>query len=168
MKTACLLMAQPRMTLEADTAAELMTPSPVSVRLHASVHEAMALMIDQNFDAAPVIDETGRPVGVVTVSDILIHDREYARYLKTGDTKAPCSSRCNGHRALSELGIDVIERVRVDAIMTPIVFTVHRDLPSREAVRRMIELNVHHLFVTDDEGTIIGVISSGDVLRRLA
>jgi CBS domain-containing protein len=31
----------------------------------------------------------------------------------------------------------------------------------------MLERKVHHLFVADDEGTLVGVISTGDVLRRL-
>ena len=40
--------------------------------------------------------------------------------------------------------------------------------PVPEVVRRMLELKVHHLFVSDGEMALIGVISPLDVLRRLA
>ena len=56
-----------RLTLEADTAEDLMSANPISLRRDASVQEAIALLIDRNFDAAPVIDENGRPIGVVSI-----------------------------------------------------------------------------------------------------
>src|SRR5436853_4287411 len=68
--------AQGGMILRALTAAELMSPNPVSLRDTATVPEAMALLVDQGFSGAPVIDAAGRPVGVVTQTDLLIHDRE--------------------------------------------------------------------------------------------
>ena len=58
-----------------------MRPNPVSIRADASVGEAVALLSDKGFSAAPVIDEGGRPVGVVSRSDILVHDRERTDYV---------------------------------------------------------------------------------------
>src|SRR5436305_15239213 len=63
-------------------AAELMTVNPVSIREDATLREATALLIDKGFSAAPVIDEAGRPVGVLSRSDLLIHDRESAELLR--------------------------------------------------------------------------------------
>ena len=42
-----------RMTLEADTAADVMAPNPVSLRAEATVREALALLTGHNFSAAP-------------------------------------------------------------------------------------------------------------------
>lgn len=157
-----------RLTLEADTAGDLMSPNPVSLRKDASVHEAIALLTDRNFDAAPVIDENGRPVGVVTVTDILVHDREYARYLKTGDTTARSDLRVHGDQLPDDFGIEIVDRTSVQEIMTPAVFTVDADTPARMAVQKMLDLRVHHLFVADQDGVLVGVISTCDILRRLA
>lgn len=166
MQTLTRKVPLPRMALAADTAGELMSANPISLERDASVHEAIALMTDRNFDAAPVIDEKGRAIGVVTVTDILVHDREYARYLKTGDMTARSDARVHT-RLPDNVGIEVVDRTRVDSIMTPAVFTVMPETPAPEVVRKMLELKVHHLFVADRDGTLVGVISACDILRCL-
>src|SRR5260370_32592917 len=65
-----------RLTLDAKTAGEMMTPNPLSVRGDATMAEIIALLVDKGFGATPVIDEAGRPIGVVKRSDILAHERE--------------------------------------------------------------------------------------------
>jgi len=167
MSTATKNLQELRLTLEADTAGDLMSLNPVSLRKDASVHEAIALLTDRNFDAAPVIDDKGRPVGVVTVTDILVHDREYARYLKTGDMTAQSDLRVHDHLP-EDFGIEIVDRTRVEEIMTPAVFTVDADTPARTAVQKLLDLRVHHLFVADPDGVLVGVISTCDILRRLA
>lgn len=156
----------PRLTLQADTAADLMSENPISLREDATVQEAIALMTDRAFTAAPVIDESGRPVGVVTVTDILVHDREYVRYLKTEDVTVPAD--LEGHRSLpDDMGIEVVDRTLVSEIMTPAVFTIRESALVGEVVRTMMSRKVHHLFVADDSGVLVGVISMGDILRKL-
>src|SRR5207245_1579648 len=74
-----------RLSLRASTAEELMTENPISICRDAGVRDAIALMTDRGFTVAPVIDESGRGIGVVSLTDILIHNREYSRFLPTGD-----------------------------------------------------------------------------------
>lgn len=166
MTTATRTTHRPRMSLAADTAADLMTANPISLEREASVHEAIALMTDRNFDAAPVIDAKGRPIGVITVTDILVHDREYARFLKTGDSTARSDAKLHA-RLPEDFGVEIVDRTRVDEIMTPAVFTVTPETPVPVVVKKMLDLKVHHMFVADREGTLVGVISSCDVLRCL-
>lgn len=154
-----------RLVLQADTAADLMSENPISVRDDASVQEAIALMTDRGFHAAPVIDESGRAVGVISVTDILIHDREYVRYLKTDDTTLSGDLK---ERLPEDMGIEVVDRTMVREIMTPAVFTTRPTALAGEVVREMIAHRVHHLFVADEDGTLVGVISMGDILRKLA
>src|SRR5438876_11343413 len=70
------ITAPPQLVLEAATAEELMTSNPISIHASASVQEALALLTDRGFSAAPVIDDAGRPVGVLSRTDILVHERE--------------------------------------------------------------------------------------------
>jgi predicted transcriptional regulator len=51
--------------------------------------------------------------------------------------------------------------------MTPATFTVAESLDIQSVIRQMVELNVHHLFVTDETGIVIGMIEALDVLKRL-
>jgi CBS domain-containing protein len=48
------------------------------------------------------------------------------------------------------------------------VFCVHADTPAGKVVDKLLALNVRRLFVVDDEGVLVGVISAFDVLRVLA
>ena len=54
----------------------------------------------------------------------------------------------------------------VREIMSAPVFTVHPDQTLEEAQQLMVEKHVRHLPVMED-GQLIGVISSGDVLRHI-
>src|SRR5947209_7894805 len=65
-----------RLTLDAATAADLMSERVVSVHAGATVGQAVTLLVERGLSAAPVIAESGRPVGVVSRGDILIHTRE--------------------------------------------------------------------------------------------
>ena len=62
--------------LERLRAKDLMSSNPVSIHRDATLCEALDVLTDRGFGAAPVIDDAGRPVGVVSRTDILIHDRE--------------------------------------------------------------------------------------------
>src|SRR5262245_40198288 len=73
----------PRMFLSARTAADLMTENPVSIDHDATVREAVALFTAKGFNVAPVINDAGKPVGVLSSSDILVHDQERPEYLAT-------------------------------------------------------------------------------------
>src|SRR4051794_6904919 len=66
----------PRLLLNAATAGDLMTKNPVSINQNAVLKEALALFTNKGFTVAPVIDRAGRAVGVLSCSDILVHDRE--------------------------------------------------------------------------------------------
>ena len=67
--------------LHAATAADAMTANPMSIREELTVHEAVVFLIERGISAAPVINEAGRPVGVVTEADILRHNRDHADHM---------------------------------------------------------------------------------------
>ena len=154
--------------LTADTAADLMVPNPISLRADANVHEALALLTDKGFSAAPVIDDAGRPIGVLSRSDLLVHDREksdqvvpspgyfYEQELHTRDGKP-----------IPGFQVENVDPTSVRDLMTPAVFAVGPDTPATKVVQDMIGLHVHRLFVVDEDGILIGVISTMDVLKRL-
>src|SRR5262245_45681828 len=64
-----------KVTLHARSTADLMTEDVVSIDQGAPLHHAVATLVDRKFSAAPVTDAAGRPVGVLSMTDIVIHDR---------------------------------------------------------------------------------------------
>ena len=151
-----------RLVLRANTAGDLMALNPVSVRRQATVREAIVLMANRGINAAPVIDDNGRPIGVISISDILIHDHEYSRFLQVGYETAAGSEL-----ARSVVAAEEDDTTTVEELMTPAVFTVSPETPAAHVVRELLALKVHHLFVADHEGTLVGVISASDILRQL-
>src|SRR5262245_38488139 len=151
----------PKLQLQAATAADMMTENPISLRADAGVPEAIALMTDRGFTVAPVIDESGRAVGVVSVTDLLIHNREYSRFVQTDDATVYSDLRHHAKRLPPDMGIEIVDPTSVSEIMTPTVFVVALDTAASEVVRTMLSRRVHHLFVADNQGTLIGVISMG-------
>ena len=157
------------LVLRAETAAELMTPNPVSVEANAFIGEAIALLIDRGISAAPVIDDAGRPIGVLSRTDILVHDRECAG---AGGTEADYYHRAElttraGESLPAGFHVESMDRTMVRDLMTPAVFAVAPDSAAAEVVREMLALKVHRLFVVDICGVLVGVISALDVLRHL-
>jgi CBS domain-containing protein len=133
-----------RLAVDTDTAENLMTSNPVSIREGAGIAEAIALLTGRDMGAAPVINEAGQPVGVVSRADILIHQRE----------QPPAETREQ-------------DRSLVRDIMTPVIFSVMPDTPAAKVINEMVALNVHQLFVVGRDGVLIGTINAFDILKHL-
>jgi CBS-domain-containing membrane protein len=134
------------LSLAADTAADLMAPDPPALSSDATLHEVLAALIDHNVNVAPVVGDHGEPVGVLGLTDLLIHVR------------ASVPDAAGGARVAPATAAD---------LMTPTVFAVDAHTPAADVVADMVRSRVHHLFVTDAAGKIVGVVSACDVLRRL-
>jgi CBS domain-containing protein len=150
--------------LGARTAAELMTSNPLSLRDDATLHEAIAFLVDRGISGAPVIDEAGRPVGVLSQTDILVHDREEPKHLAQPEVEygTPLPRRW-----WDSFQIEQVDTTQVRDLMTPAVFCVALDTSAASVVEQFRELNVHRLFVVDDNGVLVGVITALDVVRHL-
>jgi CBS domain-containing protein len=159
------LKPAPRLSLAKATAEDLMSSNPVSLDGDASIQEAIVMLTDRGFSAAPVIDQAGRPIGVLSRGDILVHEREQVRHARLADSEEweeqPRRSRHEGY------SVEVVDPTRVRDVMTPVVFTVGLRTPAAKVVEQMLALRVHRLFVVDDDLALVGVVSTLDVLRHL-
>jgi CBS-domain-containing membrane protein len=130
------------LTLAARTAAELMSADLHTLPATVTPAEATAFLTAKGIGAALIVDEAGRPAGVLSKSDLLIHNCEAVH----GGTAAPTAVR---------------------DLMTPVVFSVRPDAPARQVVEELLSFQVHRLFVVDDEGRPVGVITPTDIIRKL-
>ncbi|MFL5243791.1 MAG: HPP family protein [Gemmataceae bacterium] len=136
-----------RLVLNAETAADLMTPKPVSINRNATLSDAATLLTEKNVSAVPVLDEEGRPIGVLSRTDVV-------RYYRDMNEKTP---------SMAASAMPSVQK-----IMTPAVLSVRPQTPAIEVVAQLLGLgNVHRLFVVDDAGVLLGVVSARDVLRKL-
>jgi len=152
-------MTTTTMTRSANTARGLMTKNPVSISEHATLQDAAAFLTTRNISAAPVINDAGRPVGVLSRTDII--------RFSSGVPEAPqmLGDFINEAKRLSNPTHR--NSVSVRQAMTPVVLSVDLDASLAEVCEKMLVGKVHRLFVIDVDGTLVGVISALDVLRCL-
>jgi CBS domain-containing protein len=157
-----------RLYLGAATARELMTPNPVSIGVVALVSEATAFLMDRQISAAPVIDATGRPVGVISRSDLLRHDRERGNYPELHEYYDDRMESLPGETLSEGFHVEhAADLTEVREIMTPVIFAVAPETSVTNVIEEMLARGVHRLFVIDDDGVLVGVISALDVLRKM-
>jgi CBS domain-containing protein len=143
------------------TAATVMTPNPRSINQTATVREAAEILHKHGLHIAAVIDDAGRPVGVVSRTDLPDYCGWRRRSLAAlTATKAPTISQ----KFNVELPGD---ELTVGEIMTPIVFGVAPNASIDSVVEKMMAWKVRSLFVTDCGGVLVGTISVFEVLRHL-
>jgi CIC family chloride channel protein len=128
------------------TVAELMHRSVKTVPGEATIAEAIVALADGHISGMPVVDGTGRVIGVLSTTDVLTAEAE-------ADDPA-------ARQAL-------LENTAVRDIMTPRPFTVAPDEDVREAARQMLYADVHRLFVAEGD-EVIGIISTTDIVRAVA
>ena len=126
--------------------AELMQRNVKSIRSEASVAEAILTLADAHISGVPVVDGPGRMVGVLSSSDLL-------------------SAEAEAEDATSRQSL--LENTEVQEIMTRRPYTVAPTADVREAAQQMLYADVHRLFVTEGD-TVVGVISSTDIVRAVA
>jgi CBS domain-containing protein len=169
MKMTLKATKEEQLVLYAATAEDLMTPNPVSMDQHATLHEAAAILTDREIGALPIIDDAGRPVGVLSRTDLVRHDREKANFLTPeaetyGESEMTLSS---GEKLGAGFLVETVVPTQVTEVMTPTVISVAIDTPAIVVVSRMVALKVHRLFVVEGTGVLVGVISTFDILRNL-
>lgn len=138
------------LVLRPRTAAELMTRRPLSFLHDTPIQQVAALLRLHQLRAAPVIDFAGRPLGLVTASACLAWEE---------------FSRRSSPRSFAATGSDWTP---VSEIATPHINVVRVDTPMREVIDALVDRNAWRLFVTEDSGELVGVISMANVLKHLA
>jgi len=126
--------------LDELTVGEVMSPGVKTIQADTPVAEVARLFLDRGFSGAPVVEESGRAIGVVTLRDL---------------------AACMRDDPATQL-----DRT-AESIMTSRVLSVHDDLSIERAVRFMGAESVHRLFVTGPDRRLVGVLAASDVVNAL-
>lgn len=153
--------------LKTQTAKDLMTPGPITLRGFATVKEAVVLMADLGISAVAIVDGENHPIGVLSQTDIVRYDREKTDYPFSVAEFYERVVLDSSDQMLGELHLENVDTIPVLDIMTPVVYAVQPQTPVEEVIGKMLKKHVHRLFVVDELGGVIGVISTFDILRHL-
>ncbi len=119
-----------------EPVARIMTRRVVCARAEMDASLLRERLLDRAISGAPVVDDWGRVVGVVSRSDLLEHEVTARR----------------GERTVGD-------------IMTPMAFTLRAEASIAQAAALMAYEGVHRIVIVDDSGCVVGVLSALDVSR---
>ena len=117
---------------------DLVKRKPVTSTKDATLAEIARLMKENEVGSVVIVDERMRPVGIITERDVVM--------------------------AIAD-GIPVTSKAERVMSGGPVQVNAKSDIT--EALALMLSRNIRHLVVVNDEGVLVGVVSSRDLLRAV-
>jgi len=138
------------------TVSDVMT-TRVHVASPSTSFKMLVRLIEENrVSAIPIVDSLGKPVGIVSESDLLLKERRSELELEAGSPLHLWRRRQERAKAKGVVAAD---------LMTSPVVAVGADSTIAQAARVMQERNVRRLVVVDERGNIAGIVSRSDLLQ---
>lgn len=121
----------------------IMSREVVCAREDLDVGALIDLMVRRRIGCVPVVDERGRPIGMVTKTDVV---------------EQQLAARLHGAPGAAIVG----------ELMMPLAITLDEHATVAHAAAMMSVEDFHHVAIVSDGGALIGVISTMDIVRWLA
>lgn len=118
---------------------DLMTPVVVTVAADDSAASAADTLARAGISGAPVRDQFGEFVGMVSQADLT-------------------NERLAGGR----------RRPTVADVMTPDLLAIYADDPALEAAQEMANHDIHRVLVWDADGNVAGIVTALDLVKAIA
>ncbi len=146
-------------------ARDVMTPDPVCVPPSASIRELARVFEEHEVSGAPVVDQEGTVIGVVSKTDLIRRCTQgtldippaylFEVLADSGDAEGP-------------VGVIPEPLVCVEDFMTEDPLMVAPELSIAAVARLMFEHRVHRVIVADEERFPVGIITSLDLLGAVS
>lgn len=136
---------------------DVMTADPKHVTAACPLSEAAGLLLSSIFTGLPVVDETRRPIGIVTQGDLI---RRGGMPLRLGLLAQ------TGREHIESVLEGLASKTAAEAMTAPAV-TIGEQDPLSRAVERMLDREVKRLPVVDGAGRLTGMLSRSDIFRAV-
>jgi CBS domain-containing protein len=149
----------------ARTAADVMERGVITLSPEASLLDAHRLFVEEGIHGAPVVDDEGKVVGVVTSTDLLravAEEHESAGVVSNEWLRDVLEFQPPAWSGPEDFQ-DRLAGRRVDDVMTVGAWTVQEDTPVREVADLMRRERVHRVWVVKEKRPT-GVVSTFDLL----
>ncbi|MBU4175810.1 MAG: CBS domain-containing protein [Actinobacteria bacterium] len=144
---------------------QAMTADPITVSAETSVTDVARIMVDNGIGGVPVVDDSGEILGIVTESDLIVHDSDvefpsFVHFL-TGYVFVPGSL----HRFEEKFRRAVANTA--GQVMTEDPMTVEADDPVEDVATIMSKKKMKR-FPVMREGKLVGIITMADIVRLIS
>lgn len=169
------------MTTTQTLARDVMNADVTTVGPETSVEDLIQLLRVSHFTAVPVVDDTGKAIGLVSETDILRalaytisppQSGEFATKLDKPRDKGVTTRILRGaQRELEVQATQVMKALltrQVRELMTPVVISCKPNDPLSLVCETMVWKEIRRVVVTGDDGKVLGLITSLDLARAFA
>jgi CBS domain-containing protein len=153
--------ARRNMKEKAMQATDIMTRHVIVAQVDASLQHAVQTMLQYGVSGLPVVDATGRVVGMLTEGDLLRRSE-----LHTGRQRPRWLEYLVGPGKLADEYIHTHSR-EVRDVMTAGAVTVAPDTPLGAIVELMERHRIKRVPVVGADGALVGIISRASLVRAL-
>ena len=126
-----------------------MSPKVLTLQPSDSISTAIHLMKEKRIRRIPIVNGGGKLVGIVSDRDLKDVSPSRATTLDIWELHA------------------VLDKLKIGDIMTKKPVTVPPETPIERAAQLMLEKRVEGLPVVDAKGTLVGILTEGDIFRAL-
>jgi len=142
---------------------EVMTTDVLTFRPEDAVRDAMTLLVDRDIDAGPVVDAAGRVVGMLSTGDLVVRDARL--HVPTVINLLGVNIELPHKSVNDEIGKAL--GGSVGEVMSKKAITCGPDATIEDAATLMHREDVSRLAVVASDGTLLGLIARGDIVRAL-
>ena len=142
---------------------DIMTTDLITFTPDMDISRAAKILFDNRINGAPVVDDSGRLVGILCQSDLITQQKKLP--IPTIFTFLDGLIRLTSMKQI-EKQVRKIAALTVSDAMTPKPVTVRPDTGVETVAALMVDRNFHTLPVVEDS-RLVGIIGKEDVLRTL-
>jgi CBS domain-containing protein len=147
------------------TVAQVMTHNPIMVNPQTPLKQAIQILSEKQISGLPVVDDMGKLVGIISETDLMWQETGITppAYIMFLDSviylQNPAAYERDLHKALGQT---------VGEVMSNNPITIRPDQSLKAAAKIIQDHKVRRLPVVDDAGTVIGILTRGDIIRTMA
>jgi CBS domain-containing protein len=146
------------------TARDIMTRNVVTVNKDQPISDLSKLFIENHFNGVPVLDDSGKILGVVTQGDLIEQNKNL--HIPTVIALFDAVLFLESEKKF-ESDVKKLTGSKIEDIYHSSLITVSPDADLSEITTLMAENDVHTLPVLDDD-KLVGIIGKKDVIRAMA
>lgn len=144
-------------------AKDIMTKNVVTVTPDTLIEDIVKLMIKHHISGLPVVDDSGKMVGIVSEKDLILKERGFPfSVLRVPGLVDRLISLDDFTEEVAE-----VRKKTAAAVMTTDIITAHPDDNVGHVAWEMVQTNHNRIPVVED-GVLVGIITRADIVRLYA
>jgi CBS domain-containing protein len=142
-------------------ARDIMTSPVITIKMNSSVGDAAKSLLQNHISAAPVIDDSGRLIGMISEGDLM------RRYETATERRQSWWLRMISGDHILAMEYVKAHGQKVSEVMTEQVVTVAPDTSLRDVADQLDRRSIKRVPVVEN-GSLVGIVSRADLLRAFA